>query len=379
MRPTSSSLWLAELCPASHALPQIRETSTAQAKGSAVHRYLERAPAIGKDAALAELDEEHRELCAELEPSDIPAGEREVMFVYDLANRVAIVAGRGLARNYPTAPGTGCGTADLIAPGEVWDYKTGRPGPAAESLQMLSLGLYSARSYGWPRVTVGHLQVDGDRLRPDSAALGPLDLAAAHERIALIYARHELALHEPGAAVYPGAHCTDCAAQPQCPATMALATRAAAAAWAAQDAELAPAGTAAAAWEFLGRVEDFAKRLRGELKRQAAAAPIPLENSRQLALVAVDKSRIDGKLGLPILRAAVGDRADAACSVSKAGLAQIAGKGAAKVLLEQLGRAGAVEEWTEQHLREVKAPVAVLEPHDHELAHTAPPSRGDGG
>ena len=361
MRPTASSLWLAELCPASHALPQIRETSAAQAKGSAVHCYLERAPAIGKEAALAELDEEHRELCADLDPSDIPAGDREVMFVYDLENRVAIVAGRGLARNYPMTPGTGCGTADLVAPGEVWDFKTGWPGRAADSLQLMALGLYAARAYGWPRVTVGHLRVDGDLLRPDSATLGPLDLAAAHDRIALIYARHELALQDSGAAVYPGAHCTACAAQPKCPATMALATRAAAAAWSAQGAEIAPADTAAAAWEFLGRVEDFAKRLRAELKRQAAAGPVPLENGKQLALVAVDKSRIDGKLGLPILRAAVGDRADAACSVSKAGLAKIAGKGAAAVLLERLQRAGAVEEWTEQHLREVRAPVALLE------------------
>jgi hypothetical protein len=103
---------------------------------------------------------------------------------------------------------------------------------------------------------------------------------------------------------------------------------------------------------------------------------VQLGNGKQLALVAVDKSRIDGKLGLPILRAAVGDRADAACSVSKARLAEIAGKGSATVLLEQLQRAGAVEEWTEQHLREVKAPVAALEPHAHNQAHSPPPTRG---
>ena len=141
MRPTSSSLWLAELCPASHVLPQICETSAAQAKGLAVHRYLERAPTVGKEAALAELDEDYRALCADLEPSDIPAGDREVMFVYDLENRVALVAGRGLARNYPAAPGTGCGTADLVAAGEVWDFKTGWPGRAAGSLQLQSLWL----------------------------------------------------------------------------------------------------------------------------------------------------------------------------------------------------------------------------------------------
>jgi len=46
------------------------------------------------------------------------------------------------------------------------------------------------------RVIVGHLRLDGNRLRPDSVELGPIDLAAAHERIVVIYDRYEAAKNE---------------------------------------------------------------------------------------------------------------------------------------------------------------------------------------
>lgn len=356
MRPTASTLWLAELCPASHVLPQVRETSEAQRGGSVVHKYLELAPTVGKEAALAAIPEEFREECSELDPADLPLGRREAMLVYDLENRVAILRGEQQERNYPVAPGCACGTADVLAEQEraVWDYKSGRPGPAADSLQLQALGLYAARGYGWTRVTVGHLRIDGDKLRPDSVVLGPLDLAAAHQRIARIYERHEQANGQELPDVYPGEHCTMCAAAPACPATTAM-TRQVAEALSEQQriADMVQADPAGA-WIFLKRAEDAMERLRAELKRRAAIEPIPLANGKQLAIVPVDKTRIDGKVGLPVLRDALGDKIDGACSVSKAALAKIAGKGSARILLERLAAAGAIEEHTEQHLSETK-------------------------
>lgn len=356
MRPTASSLWLAELCPASHVLPQVRETSEAQAKGSAVHKYLERAPQIGKEAALAELPEDYRELCSELDPADLPRGLREEALAYDLETRT----GRQIdivARAYPDRPGIACATLDVLCVHDqaVWDYKNGWPCAAAESLQLISQGLYSARTFDWMRVTVGHLRVDGDRLRPDSVELGPIDLAAAHERIARIYERYQLAKEQELPDVFPGEHCTSCAAAPSCPATTALTRRVAEAMSEEERIVEMVAADPAKAWEFLGRAEHAMKRLRAELKRRASLSPIPLPKGKQLAIVLVDKKRIDGKLGLPVLRAAIGD-VDGLCSVSKGALDKKMGKGAAGVLMQRLSAAGAIEENTELHLKEVRAP-----------------------
>jgi len=355
-RPTASSLWLAEKCPASHVLPQVRETSDVQAKGSAVHRYLELAPRVGKEAALAQLSEDFRELCSELDPAALPRGLREEPLCYDLAERRGWTI-RIDRRDYPQIPGVACGTADVLSVHDqsVWDYKTGRPGRAADSLQLLALGLYAARTFDWMRVTVGHLRVDGERLRPDSVELGALDLAAAHERIARIYERYEQAKEQELPDVFPGEHCTNCAAAPACPATTAMVRRIAEALSEEERIAEMVAADPAGAWAFLGRAEDAMKRLRAELKRCAAVAPIPLPNGKQLAIVDVDKTRIDGKVGLPVLREALGDKTDEACSVNKASLKKLLGKAGLNVLMTRLAAAGAVEENTEHHLREVRA------------------------
>ena len=356
-RPTASSLWLAELCPASHTQPQIRETSDAQAAGSDVHLFLERAPKIGRAAALAEMNDATRHLCEDLDPAALPNGLREASFVYDLNQRTGRMIGEGLGRGYPDAAGLACGTADVLSVESpaVWDYKTGWPVRAAESLQLVALGLYAARTYGWMRVPVWHLRLDGDRLRPDSIELGPVDLAAAHERIASIYRRYEDSLRTGEVDVRPGEHCTSCAAQPQCPATMALTSRAAVAAWVVPDNGF-PVDLAApaVAWEFLVRVEDLTKRLRSELKRQASIAPIPLPNGKELAIVPVEKTKI-GPDALPLLRESIGqDQIDKCTSISKAALVKTTSKGVAAILTRKLKDAGVMKETTERHLREVK-------------------------
>ncbi len=354
MRPTASSLWLAEICPASHTLPQVRETTAAQEKGSWIHKYLELAPQTGKEAALAQLPEEYRELCAELDPSIAPMGRREVALVYDLVNRIGTVGSNIAERNYPTAPDVACGTADVLGDHWIWDYKSGRPGPAKDSLQLLSLGLYAARAMGWDFVEVGHLRVDGDRLWPDSTVLHGIDLAAVHARVARIYERYEAAKAQAVPDVSPGAHCSMCSAAPGCPATMAL-TKQVSEALALPEADQREMVTIdpAKAWHFAKRAEDLIERLRVEIKRQAQVRPVDLGNGKELRLVPIEKTRIDGKVALPILRDAIGERADAACSVSKTALAKAVGKGSAAVLVERLTAAGAIVETTEQHLREV--------------------------
>lgn len=356
MRPTASTLWLAELCPASHVLPQVRESSTACSRGAAVHKYLERAPQIGKTAALLELEPAYRELCAELDPTRLPRGLREVAFAYRLDTHSAVLLGQGEARSYPDASELACGTVDVLSVSEaaVWDYKSGWPLRAAESLQLQALALYAARTFGWLRVTAGHLRIERDRLYPDAIEFGPVDLAAIHVRVARIYKRHAQAAMAPGQEVYPGPHCTSCAAAPAYPATTLLIAQVAQA----LNSEAALESLAAQpekAWVFVQRTSDLIDRLRAELKRQAALSPIPLENGKRLAVVPVERRHVNGRLALPILQDALGKEALRCTTVSLGALEKVAGRAGARSLLERLAAAGAVEAATEQHLREVRA------------------------
>lgn len=354
-RPTASSLWLAELCPASHVLPQVRAKSAGQAFGSAVHKYAELAPQVGKDEALAAIPEEMRERCGELDPALLPVGNREVPIEYDLEHgeaRLLDVTDRA----YPNRDGCVYGTIDVlqIQRQSVWDYKSGWPGPANESLQLAALGLFAARALRWDEVTVGHLRINGELLRLDFHLVIGIELAAAHARIKSILARYEAARSQEIPDVYPGNHCAMCPAMPACPATTAMIRQVSEAM--AEESRIAAMVEAdpVGAWTFLERAGDALDRLRSELKRRASMTPIDLGNGKQLRILDVEKKTIDGKRGLPILRDAIPD-VDALCSVSKARLEKALGKRNAGVVMQRLEAAGAVEINTERHLRKVAA------------------------
>lgn len=354
-RPTASTLWLAELCPASHVLPQVRETSAGQAFGTAVHKYAELAPQVGKEEALAALPEEMRERCGELDPASLPVGNREVPIEYDLEHGEAQILDVA-DRAYPNREGCLYGTIDVlqIQRQTVLDYKSGWPGPANESLQLAALGLFAARAFRWDEVTVGHLRIDGERLRLDFHLLSGIELAAVHARLKSILARYEAAKSQEIPDVYPGDHCAMCPAMPACPATTAMIRQVSEAM--AEESRVAAMVEAdpVGAWTFLERAGDALDRLRAELKRRASMAPIDLGNGKQIRILEVEKKTIDSKRGLPILRDTIPD-VDALCSVSKARLEKALGKRNASVVMQRLEAAGAVEINTERHLRKVAA------------------------
>lgn len=353
--PTASSLWLAELCPASHVLPQVRETSAGQAFGTAVHKYAELAPQVGKAEALAAIPEDMRERCGELDPASLPVGNREVPIEYDLEHGEAQILDVA-DRAYPNREGCLYGTIDVlqIQRQAVWDYKTGRPGPAHESLQLATLGLFAARAFRWDEVTVGHLRIDGERLRLDAHLLSGIELAAVHARIKSIQARYEAAKSQELPDVYPGEHCTMCPAMPACPATTAMIRQVSETM--AEESKIAAMVEAdpVGAWTFLERAGDALERLRSELKRRASMAPIDLGGGKQLRLIEVEKKTIDGKRALPILRDTLPD-VDTLCTVSKGRLEKALGKRNAAVVMQRLQDAGAIETNTEHHLRKVTA------------------------
>lgn len=235
MLPSASQLDRVLNCPASHALPQARTQSDAAEFGTAVHAFLQRAHAAGRDEALASIPEDAawRQLCEQLPLDELPAGgRREVSFAWDYTTGKARVLGTD--RDYSTVTATEyCGTADAVGSlngeGVVIDWKSGRyVGPPATSGQLLLLSL--ALSYTLDvtdvRASFVYLKDDGTFIR-DEATLDGFDLAAFALKLQALPAKIEAAR----AIIVEGRHpdvsngpwCRFCPASPSCPAKMALA------------------------------------------------------------------------------------------------------------------------------------------------------------
>ena len=101
--PTASSLWLADLCPASHTQPQTVIVNESMVHGKEVHRYLERLPEVGRARALDEVPPEHREMCERIDPAQVPQGEREAAYAWNVDTGEVVWLGNGIGRDYTAA------------------------------------------------------------------------------------------------------------------------------------------------------------------------------------------------------------------------------------------------------------------------------------
>lgn len=102
MRPTGSKIHRVWKCPASAVLPQTEQDDgrfePARAKGQAIHRFLERAKAVGRPEALAEAPKELLPLLEALDLEDLPVGLAcEVAFAWNWQAGTARELGRGEA------------------------------------------------------------------------------------------------------------------------------------------------------------------------------------------------------------------------------------------------------------------------------------------
>ena len=101
--PTASSLWLADLCPASHTQPRTVMVSESMVHGKEVHRYLERLPEVGRARALAEVPPEHRDVCERIDPAQVPQGLREAAYAWNVDTGEVLHLGNGIGRDYTAA------------------------------------------------------------------------------------------------------------------------------------------------------------------------------------------------------------------------------------------------------------------------------------
>lgn len=91
------------ICEASVALPHARYESPHTLRGTVIHSFLEACSKVGRDAALEQVDEDYRDVCAELNLDGLHPQlslAAEVSFAYNYVTDTARELGRGRGRLY---------------------------------------------------------------------------------------------------------------------------------------------------------------------------------------------------------------------------------------------------------------------------------------
>lgn len=387
---TASKLELLERCPAAAAFPAVWQESTDdQLAGTARHRFLERAPIVGRDAALAEVDERWRAQCEAIDVTEVPRGTAEMAYAYDVDSDAGRVLGQWIGRAYEVGPTEVSGTADLICEpaGErarwlVVDWKgDDEVEPAGTNIQLGFYALCLARAQGLDEVdvAVGYLG-HGGGIRWDYATLQAWDLEAVADRIRKVFnavaAARALIAGGRTPDVSTGLHCRRCPAMPACPAMTALVRDLDVGAQAAT-ADVIGAlvrltdEQAGAAWVRVQLLEDLVARMKASLRARAETRPLPLPDGGRLVAVEVPRRVVVLDKALPVLRDRFGAQADAAVeqSISAESIGRLSrqtapGKGQKKALDElwsALDAAGAVRRSSFIQLRAKRAKAGVQE------------------
>jgi hypothetical protein len=246
LRPTGSKAHRAWKCPASIVLAPITAEGEkpSAARGTAIHRYLERVRVIGMEAALLEAAEELRPFLTAIDFDALPTHlATEVAFLWDWKARTAREIGRNIGRDYaghlertlqrPIGPTEIALTVDLVgiggALGYVGDYKTGRTRyPEPERFAQTLLGALCVRAlYDCPdvRVELIYIDADGDDFRARGIADSWIldDFADEFARAMELAEVYELE-HKAGRPIplRTGEHCDYCEAFKHCEAQTGL-------------------------------------------------------------------------------------------------------------------------------------------------------------
>lgn len=309
--PTASSLPRAMKCRPSAWLPQtIQPRGDAALRGTHVHAFLEHVGTLGREAALAKVqDEDARRLCEAIDLDSIPvAGSEwagEVAYEFDLGTNQAREVGRNLGRDYPRKPGCLYGTADLVAVSRdrsvvyVLDFKTGYAdlGAPDASEQLRFLALCAARVYGALDARVGFVFVREDGTswtKWGDVSTFDLEVFAAE----LAGLREDVEKRRGD--FVEGSHCRYCPAFAQCPSKVTLLSK-----MPEEPTALTPE-TAAAAWAWLERLQEAAEKAQGLLKEFARENPFTLPSGLVVGPVEASRDELDGRIVFGVLNSFYG-------------------------------------------------------------------------
>lgn len=284
--PSGSAIERVWHCPASHALPQGRETTAAAEQGTKNHDKIERGLSVGD---LSVLPEPARELFRGVTAVDV-----EVAFALDVEHETVRMIGRRIGRAYgELAPTEIALTVDAIvdtpAGVVVVDWKSRKRVTKAEkNLQVRAgcIAVLTLRKLG----EIGGALVYLDDGEIDAAGFDVFAAAAFWADMRTMLRRVKAAGDLLAAGVVPEVHagswCEYCPAISHCPSHTRLAK--------AMLGELSDVETQIAelsaeacgrAWETLKRIQALAERVEDSIKKRAASEPIPLPSGKRLTLV----------------------------------------------------------------------------------------------
>lgn len=237
---TGSAIERLHHCPASAALPHTHFETQWTERGTAIHKFLENLSAVGREAALAMVPEEFREVCSalELEGLDMQlALGAEIAIAYNVRTGQARELGRGKGRKYDDVtedeiPTTldAVGVNAVARSGLVVDWKSGwtTRTPLRSTLQLFFGGLASARCYDLDTVDVQliHVREDFDPW-VQTATMSSFDLDAFAGEIERVFdqaleIRAQIASGKMPKTWNTGPWCRRCPGFTYCPAHTAM-------------------------------------------------------------------------------------------------------------------------------------------------------------
>jgi hypothetical protein len=288
------------ICIGGAVLPRAGRRTAGATAGSVRHRYFERVNAVGREAALAEVEEPWRSVleAVNLDGLGLADGSlaSEVAFAWDWERDTARELGRGTDRDYAEVGDTEIpGTVDAVGlVGEdavyVGDYKSEflHVPPPRGNLQLRLYALMAARAYGRSRAVVEIVRPRRDEPAwRDRAELDAFDLVMVADNARDLAERVMAARVAFENGVEPrlvtGEHCRYCPSVTHCPEQTTLIRRLASEDGAALEERFFDAltpETAARAWHRVQAAKLLIERLEVALETYALHNPIDLGDGR---------------------------------------------------------------------------------------------------
>lgn len=327
--PTASGLGRVISCPSSEALPHTKSSGSYAAAGTARHTYLENVAAMGREAALEQVPDEHREMCEDIDLEGMPTNLAcEVAFAWDWVTGEARELGRGLARDYSDCTETEiAGTIDTLGVSDdglyVGDYKGFEYVSARGNPQLLFSAMCAAKVYGKESATLEITNIRGAENLRNRSHVDTFDLADFEVQLrAAIAMANSIKSGQLSPNYNQGDHCKYCPAFDSCPAKTALIRTMVEG----EPTAIITEENAADAYAKYIQMKAMMAKVSTAIHAYAKERPIPLPNGREFgAREKLGNEKLDGDIVYEAIRDQLGqDAADIAVqrTATKTGIAK---------------------------------------------------------